>query len=154
MALNKVEILKNLFLQDDFVSKFHLQSTDEIGSYQDLLGHHYTLEFCNSKRKFELTLCIVEEDDELGDIINMAIHKLEDLAIDEEPYFTILDWMRIEGKAYSEKSLFLRFHEGGGSRKNKIIPYFLNHLFENTSLEKILGGEEWKDYPFNWMGMK
>jgi len=84
----------------------------------------------------------------------MAIHKLKDLASDEEPYFTILDWMRTEGKAYNEKSLFLGFYEGSFQEKIKSFLIFLNHLFENKSLEKILLGEEWKEYPFNWMGMK
>jgi len=84
----------------------------------------------------------------------MAIHKLEDLAIDEEPYFTILDWMRIEGKAYSEKSLFLGFHEGNFPEKIKSFLAFLNQLFENESLKEVLMGEKWQDHPFNWMGMK
>ena len=150
----KLDTLKNLFSQDSFISKFHLQSTGKIDAYQDFLGHNYTLEFCNSKRKFELTLCIVEEGDELGDIMSMSIHKLDEVTEDEEDYFTILSWMRTLGKAYSEKSLFLGFYEGDFPEKIKAFLVFLNQLFENEGLRQVLIGEKWQDHPFDWMGMK
>lgn len=154
MVNSEIEIFKSRMLSSCIVEQFDLRYEEKIEIYKDLLGTNYTLTFHNNKRRFDLTLCLVFDNNVLGDRINITIGKKDDINIDEDPWFLITDWLRKNSEEDKRDFFYLNSYEGTFEQRIILFFVFLEELFQHDDLIGILKGDKWINFHFDWRGMK
>lgn len=150
----KVILFENIVLNEPFMRKFALTKKGEIEFYEDGLGHNYCMSFLNEKRCIDIKMCIVSNYNKAGDRISVIINKEDQVDVDDIPYFLLKKWVEYSKDKNDWKLFYLNSYEGSFEEKLKSFFAYLNELFEDENLAKVLRGETWMNFDFDWRGMK
>ena len=151
---NRVEIFEKTLIDQLFIKEFDLLQIGHIENYSDSLGENYKVLFKNVKRGVLIILGLATESNSIGDNLSLVITNEKQVDIDDEPYFLLTEWLDGYGREEERKKFYLNSYEGSFEEKLKSFFVYLNELFEDEKIAKVLRGETWMNFGFDWRGMK
>lgn len=152
--IEKVEIFKNLLSSLMFSQMFQFKYNGIIEFYTSSTGDNYKSKFSNELRSIKINIRLAFEND-VSERMSITIFKEDEVGIDDEPYFLLTEWLDSSGREENEwKKFYLNAYQGSFEEKLKAFFEYINGLFEDEELSKVLRGETWMNFGFDWRGMK
>lgn len=151
---HKIEIFKNVLSKIMFSNVFQFRFSGIIEFFTSSTGDNYYSKFSNESRSLKVNLRLASKNDAYGERLSITIAKKDQGDIDDEPYFLLTEWLDSSGREQDRKKFYLNTYEGTFEEKLKSFFVYLNELFEDEELSKVLRGEIWMNFGFDWKGMK